>query len=86
MDGDGLTDADEVLACLYPKPGPAKCSNPTKPDSDSDGLRDDEEVRLGTNPNISDTDQDGIPDGVELANGLDPLKRDSNNDGVPDTL
>jgi len=86
MDGDGLTDADEVLACLYPKPGPAKCSNPTKPDSDSDGMRDDEEVRLGTNPNVNDTDQDGIPDGVELANGLDPLRRDSNNDGIPDSL
>jgi hypothetical protein len=85
-DADGLTDADEVLACLYPKPGPGRCSNPTKPDSDSDGLTDPEELRIGTNPNVADTDQDGIPDGVELSHGLNPLNRDSNNDGVPDSL
>lgn len=87
-DSDGLTDADEVLACLYPKPGPGRCSNPTKPDSDSDGLRDPEELRLGTNPNAADTDQDSIPDGDELNRGLNPLDRDSSlpmgNDGVPD--
>ena len=86
MDTDGLTDADEVLACLFPKPGPVKCSNPTKPDSDSDGLADPQEVRIGTNPNVPDTDQDGVTDGVELQRGLNPLNRDSNSDGVPDSV
>jgi hypothetical protein len=86
MDQDGLTDADEVLACLFPKPGPVKCSNPTKSDSDSDGLADPLEVRIGTNPNVADTDQDGVPDGVELQRGLNPLNPDSNNDGVPDSV
>lgn len=44
-----------------------------KPDSDSDGLSDDEEKAVGTDPNNPDTDGDGIPDGWEVhgVNGID---------------
>ena len=43
------------------------------PDSDADGLSDDEEAALGTNPNNPDSDGDGLPDGYEVAQGLNPL-------------
>ena len=35
------------------------------PDSDGDGLTDDEETALGTNPVVADTDGDGVRDGIE---------------------
>ena len=43
------------------------------PDSDNDGLTDEEEEKIGTNPNKADTDGDGIYDGLEIRLGLDPL-------------
>ncbi|HEY3447769.1 MAG TPA: calcium-binding protein [Myxococcales bacterium] len=43
------------------------------PDSDGDGLPDDDEDKLGTDPLIADTDEDGLMDGVEVIAGLDPL-------------
>lgn len=43
-------------------------------DSDSDGLSDAEEVRLGTDPDVSDTDGDGFRDSEEIRGGFDPLK------------
>ena len=36
-------------------------------DTDSDGLKDEEEARFSLNPAVADTDGDGIPDGPELA-------------------
>lgn len=42
-------------------------------DSDSDGLTDDIERRLGTDPKKADTDGDGYVDGTEVANGHNPL-------------
>ncbi len=36
-----------------------------KPDTDADGLSEDDEVRLGTDPKDPDTDHDGIPDGSD---------------------
>lgn len=39
---------------------------PAAKDSDSDGLTDDEELRLGLNPNSADTDGDGLFDGTEV--------------------
>lgn len=51
------------------------------PDSDGDGLTDDEEATLGTNPNDPDTDGGGQNDGDEVANGTDPL--DPSDDEVP---
>ncbi len=41
-------------------------------DSDGDGLRDSEEMSLGTNPNNPDTDGDGLTDGEEVLVVDDP--------------
>ena len=51
------------------------------PDSDGDGLTDEQEGILGTNPNLADTDGDGINDFVEASNlslGLNPIVADAN--------
>jgi hypothetical protein len=51
----------------------------TAPDSDKDGLADDEEPDHGTDPTLRDTDGDGIGDKVELllqGTGIDPLVAD----------
>lgn len=56
-DGDGLTNAEEVL--VY------KTALNTA-DSDGDGMSDGAEVMLsGTSPNLADSDGDGVPDGSE---------------------
>jgi hypothetical protein len=62
-DGDGLSDAEEIL--IYG-------TDPTNPDTDGDGLFDGEEVnphpasgRPPTDPLNPDTDGDGIPDGID---------------------
>jgi len=49
---------------------------PDNPDSDSDGLTDGREIKLGTNPLNGDTDNDGLLDGAEVANQTDPLNSD----------
>lgn len=54
------------------------------PDTDGDGLDDEEEVIYGTNPQVADTDRDGLSDGDEVAAGLDPLDEDTDDDGVRD--
>ncbi len=46
-------------------------------DSDSDGLSDAEEEKLGTSPDEVDSDGDGTPDGEEVAMGSDPANADS---------
>jgi hypothetical protein len=49
------------------------------PDSDGDGLADDEELEAGTNPLNWDTDQDGCGDKLELSLvGFDPLVAGAN--------
>ena len=78
-DHDGLTDCDDG-ACA----GHAVCAPPSQADSDGDGLRDDEEVALGTKPGDPDTDRDGRPDGVEVSNIAAPT--DSDGDGRIDAL
>ena len=42
-------------------------------DRDQDGLRDDEELELGTDPDDFDSDNDGYGDGDEICAGTDPL-------------
>jgi MYXO-CTERM domain-containing protein len=64
------------------------------PDTDADGLDDEEEVVAGTNPAVADTDRDGLRDGEEVKGirsggvlhplGTDPLDQDSDDDGVRD--
>ena len=68
-DDDGLTFSGEK------KNG----TNPNDPDTDKDGLSDDEEVKkYHTNPLSTDTDRDGLSDGEEIKNGLNPLQNFSN--------
>lgn len=56
-DDDGLSDFDEVQANLFPK-----CT-----DSDSDVVKDGDEVKKSkTNPASDDTDEDGLSDGEEV--------------------
>ncbi len=61
QDGDGLTDAEEVLTE----------TDPQNPDSDGDGYSDGEEVAAGSDPNdansmpVVDTDGDGIFDDAD---------------------
>ena len=61
------------------------CTDPSKTDTDGDGLSDSEEVlAYRTNPLVADTDGDGIPDGVEVSVGTDPRSADTDADGMPD--
>lgn len=46
------------------------------PDTDGDGLADDEEEALGTDPGRKDSDGDGVTDRIETLTGLDPLNRE----------
>ncbi|MGC6417399.1 MAG: hypothetical protein ACON3Z_09775 [Bradymonadia bacterium] len=62
------------------------------PDSDGDGLYDDEEDTNGngivdadeTDPNDPDTDDDGLDDGLERRSGTNPREPDSDMDGLLD--
>jgi hypothetical protein len=54
-------------------------------DTDNDGLRDVEEVQLGTDPTLADTDGDGLTDYEEVRTyNTDPTLADSDEDGVND--
>ncbi len=67
-------------------------------DSDSDGLTDLFEEKIGTEPYLSDTDGDGIKDGIEVGEDLnkpldsdndkriDAVDYDDDNDGLPTFL
>jgi hypothetical protein len=75
-DGDGIIDGGEIsLHTINNSGGTArlffrKDSNPTNPDSDSDGLSDLIEVRdTRTSPLNNDSDDDGVPDGDEDYDG-----------------
>lgn len=75
-DQDGLTNLEEQTLG----------TDPTKPDSDGDGLSDGDEVhKYKTDPLNKDTDGDGLNDGMEV-NLLktDPTKTDSDGDSFSD--
>jgi hypothetical protein len=60
-----------------------------KPDTDHDGMTDEDEANNGTNPNDpsdadADPDGDGVSNGDEVAMGLNPNAADSDGDGVSD--
>ena len=75
-DGDGLTDAEEVLTYY---------TDALDPDSDNDGLNDSEEVSLGADLRYPDSDYDGVTDGDEVhVYDIDPMDTDSDADGVED--
>ena len=86
-DGDGLPDSVERALGL----------DPTKPDTngngvldgnedyDGDGLSNLAEIILGTDPKRADTDGDGLSDGAEVYQyGTNPLKVDTDMDGLSD--
>jgi outer membrane protein OmpA-like peptidoglycan-associated protein len=75
-DGDGLTNAEEHLLRL----------DPSRADSDGDGLGDGEEVNIfRTDPKKPDTDDDGLRDGDEVTIfKTSPLSPDTDRDGLSD--
>lgn len=61
------------------------CTNPSKTDTDGDGLSDSEEVLIcHTNPLVVDTDGDTISDYAEVSIGTNPQSTDTDADGMPD--
>ncbi|MDO3723271.1 hypothetical protein QVZ43_16255 [Marinobacter sp. chi1] len=112
-DGDTISDYDEVadlskylsIAALYPNMNITSANtggygtNPTKSDSDNDGLQDQVELISGsrllfpgdtaattifTSPVYPDTDLDGLNDGDEIAARTDPTNADTDGDGRTD--
>lgn len=62
-------------------------SDPQNPDTDGEGIADDEELAYGTDPRSSDTDGDMLTDFQELNEIYsDPLERDTDGDGLGDGL
>ena len=59
-------------------------TDPSKADTDGDGLTDDAELALGTDPTSADTDDDGVSDALEIEIGLNPTNPDTDGDGLPD--
>ena len=59
-------------------------SDPSKNDTDADGLTDAQECDLGTNPRSSDSDGDGLADALELTLGTSPVFPDTDGDGLSD--
>ena len=78
IDGDGLTDTQEVNVFG---------TDHTNPDTDGDGLSDGAEVNVyGTDPLNPDTDGDGLTDGAEVNfHRTDPLNPDTDADGLTDS-
>ena len=74
-DGDGLATIDELFVHR---------TDPSRADTDDDGLSDPGELAAGTDPRNPDTDGDGLLDGEEAVMGTDPLSGDSDSDGVGD--
>ncbi len=61
------------------------CTDPTKQDTDNDGLADGEEVYTYTSdPLTADTDGDGLSDGIEANLTTSPTNPDTDGDGLPD--
>ena len=61
------------------------------PDSDSDGLSDTFEAKLGSDPTLPDSDSDGLADGIEHTGGdtgtrTDPTESDTDSDGLSDSF
>ncbi|MFN8485917.1 MAG: FG-GAP-like repeat-containing protein [Anaerolineae bacterium] len=77
-DGDGVPDAQEAALGL----------DPTKWDTDGDGLSDGWELQnratLGTDPTKADTDGDGLSDRLEIILGTSVAVADSDKDGLLD--
>ena len=87
-DGDGISDAQEVIDGTDPT------SATSFKDTDGDGVPDYIEVKQGTNPaaagDAKDSDGDGVPDYIEVKQGTSPTNatdaQDTDGDGVPDYI
>jgi hypothetical protein len=73
-DQDGLGFIDEWI----------HGSDPTKADSNNDGILDGAAVGSGLSPTNSDMDGDGVSNANELAGGSDPFRADTDGDGIAD--
>ena len=88
--GAGVTAApavpDTFAGCVRITFTPRVVTDPTRADTDSDGLSDGDELLLyGTDPTVPDTDGDGLSDGDEVRiHHTDPRKIDTDGDGVND--
>ncbi|OGT81276.1 MAG: hypothetical protein A3J35_06295 [Gammaproteobacteria bacterium RIFCSPLOWO2_02_FULL_52_10] len=78
-DNDGIPDEYELANGLDPLD-----SLDASLDSDTDGLINSEEFRLGSSVNNSDTDSDGLNDGEEFLRGTDIHGPDTDSDGMDD--
>ena len=82
--GCSIRKKDEVVDTSAPVVTEKK-EEPKKVDTDSDGLFDDEEEKLGTDKNLADTDGDGLSDFDEAKTWkTDPLVKDTDGDGYED--
>ncbi|OGC82642.1 MAG: hypothetical protein A2788_01755 [Candidatus Abawacabacteria bacterium RIFCSPHIGHO2_01_FULL_46_8] len=69
---DKILRRDETLLLFYRGLGLPVIHHP---DSDGDGISDQNEFKLGTDPTRQDTDRDGYADLAELVNGYDPISQ-----------
>jgi hypothetical protein len=76
-DGNGLSDYHQMAGVSPEAAAPS-------PDTDGDGLHDDQESQLGTHSSLQDSDGDGLTDGVEVTWGSSPLSQDTDGDGATD--
>jgi outer membrane protein OmpA-like peptidoglycan-associated protein len=93
-DGDEDTNGNGRVDDGERDPNLRRDDMPATPDSDGDGLDDDEEAGIGTDPQDADSDDDGIPDGEEGGGepggdsdddgDIDALDPDSDDDGLND--
>lgn len=91
-DGDDLNDGEEAGNVMYSEEDEEgntiayyiMLTNPTKADTDGDGLDDLDELLAGTLPWCSDTDGDGLSDGFELSIGYNPLSANADGDSFSD--
>jgi murein DD-endopeptidase MepM/ murein hydrolase activator NlpD len=90
-DGDKLSDLAEITsgsdAGKVPIPDAARAAHfggLATMDTDSDGLSDEYETKIGTDPLKADSDGDSLSDSFERAHGFDPRQIDSDHDGLTD--
>ena len=81
-DRDGLSNLEEVTITK---------TDPTRADTDNDGLNDGGEILAGSNPFDPDTDKDGVSDGIEVEGGTNPTDPtskpfDSEAPGAPEVV
>ncbi len=79
------SQANNNLAPINPENNNQIATPSSAPDSDHDGLTDQEEESLKTDPNKVDTDGDGLFDGEEVKiYKTNPINLDTDGDGISD--